>query len=355
MVKILAEAPHICQDTVYSLASANGVAGFIYKNAEEFNLFSEKINLALQSAYKQTALKNMLMLKETLAVSKLLSDNEIPVVPLKGSSASDLIFNDFGVYPSGDIDILVPFTKLGKAKDILCRYADYSPVQGIEEQDLISSHYHLNLKKKYILLEIHWTLTKRYFSIPHDFWWQGAEPFEWNTVPVFKLSIENYILYNVFRLYDHCFYPLRFFSLLAGIITHHYADINWEKLLDSANRYKMYTLVVFTLKLMNDILQTRIPETMIQKKIMGYLFLKSLVLSGFFSGIQKQHGRMLFYTLLLVKPETLAGILLKRLFPSKGELRLRYNLPGNSKKIYLYYILNPFLLLFKKQENIHNA
>ena len=41
---------------------------------------------------------------------------------------------------------------------------------------------------------------------------------EWNGIKAMDLSVENNILYNVFRLFDHCFYPLRFFVLLSAII-----------------------------------------------------------------------------------------------------------------------------------------
>lgn len=352
---ILTNNIQLCPDTIYSIAIKNGVTGFVYKNCKNFDIFSDEIHLALQALYKKTALKNILMLKETLAILILLDKNKIPVIPLKGASASDLLFNDFGVYPSGDIDILIHPSKLEEAKDVLCKQGGFKPIQELAEQDLLSDHYHLNLQKRNILLEVHWTLVKRYFTISPDIWWQDTEQFEWNQVPAFKLSIENYIIYNIFRLYDHCFHPLRFFSLLAGIIDHNYTNINWEKLLVFANRYQMKKLVVFTLRMLKDTLDVKIPERIEDQNIFGYQHIKAMILSGIFFQIQQKHRRMLFYAIFLIEPRTLLAILLKRIFPSKGELRLRYNLPGNSKKIYLYYLLNPFLLLFKKQENIKNA
>ncbi len=169
-----------------------------------------------------------------------------------------------------------------------------------------------------------------------------------NGINTFELSIEKYILYNIFRLFDHCFYPLRFFILLGGIIEQNVDNINWGRLIDVASRYKMKKLVVFTLRLLKDMLNTNIPENLIQEKYFGYNYFKALAFSGIFSGIQKKHQRMMFYTLLLIESKTLFNILVRRIFPSKGELRLRYKIPLKSNKIYLYYIFNPFLLLFKK-------
>jgi len=345
---IILKNSRISLTKIYSLALANGVAGFIYKNSRALNIFPDKINLNLHNFYKQAALANLLLLGETLAVLKLLSDNKIAAIPLKGATASDLLFNDFGVYPSGDIDILVHPLKLSESKRIICDQGGFYQIQEIAEQDLLSNHYHLIFRKNNLLLEVHWNLAKRYFSIPADFWWQESKSFEWNGINTFELSIEKYILYNIFRLFDHCFYPLRFFTLLGGIIDKNENSINWNELIDSASRYKMKKLVIFTLRLLKDMFNTNIPENFIQKKYFGYNYFKALAFSGIFSGIKKKHLRMMFYTVLLVESKTVFNILFGRIFPSQGELRLRYNIPPKSNKIYIYYIFNPFLLLFKK-------
>lgn len=345
---ILLNNRDINPETIYSLALANGVAGFVFKNSHAPAIFPDKINLNLHNVYRQTAFRNVLMLRETLAVLKLLSDNNIAAIPLKGAAASDLLFNDFGVYPSGDIDILVHPPKLSECKKVLCDLGSFSQINEIAEQDLLSNHYHLIFRRKNMLLEVHWNLVKRYFSIPADFWWQESKEFKWNGINTFELSIERYILYNIFRLFDHCFNPLRFFILLNGIIEQNADHIDWGRLIEFASHHKMEKLVVLTLKLVKDMFDTNIPENLIQTKYFGYKYFKLLVLSGIFSGIQKQHLRMMFYVALLIESKTIFKILGRRIFPSKGELRLRYNIPSQSNKIYLYYILNPFFLLFKK-------
>ncbi len=110
---------------IYGLALANGVAGFVYKNSQNKPIFPEPIQIDLHKFYRQTALKNILILKETLNILKLLSDNKIATIPLKGATVSDLLFNDFGVYPSGDIDILVHSSKLSDSKKLFATKEDF--------------------------------------------------------------------------------------------------------------------------------------------------------------------------------------------------------------------------------------
>jgi hypothetical protein len=348
--EILIKNHSINQKKIYRLALANGVAGFVYKNAKEKNVFPDAIIKDLHTIYMQTAYKNMHFLKETLAVLQLLHHHNIITVPLKGSMANDLVFNDFGVYPSGDIDILVHPSDLQQAKEELCHKAGYDRVQEISEQDLLSNHYHLMLTNKTTLLEIHWNLVKRYFEIPSDFWFEGSRQIVWNGVHTYELAIEKYIMYHIFRLFDHCFYPLRFYVLLGSIIDQNADRINWEELIHFAGQYNMKKLVIFSFGLLNDVLETNIPEKFLPEKNIGYKLFKDMAFKGIFSGIQNKHRRMMLYTLILVNPGTLLCVFTKRIFPSKGELRLRYNIPPESKKIYLFYIFNPFLLLFKKSK-----
>ncbi|WP_321492498.1 nucleotidyltransferase family protein [uncultured Desulfobacter sp.] len=330
------------------------VAGFVYRNVKLLDLDLKEIKDKLEPVYQEAALNNMAALKETIVVLKSLSAHDIPVIPLKGVYASDKIFRDFGVYPSSDIDLLVPLNLLEKIKRILESECDYTPVEEFFQEDLLDNHYHLIFKRR-MTVEVHWNLVKRYFSIPEEFWWKSAFPVEWEGEHIMDLTIENNILYQVFRLFDHCFHPLRFFVLLSALIEKHYDHINWVCLLRRADRFGMGKLVVFTLHILRDLLGTSVPDMISASRTRGYTVFRCFVVSGIFSGVRRKHLRMMVYTLMLIETRTVVRIFLGRLFPSTGELRLRYNLSPKSKTIYLYYMLNPFLLIFKSKDRGKNA
>ena len=73
------------------------------------------------------------------------------------------------------------------------------------------------------------------------------------------------------------------------------------------------------------------------------------MLSGLFRETVRVHLRMFVYTFLLDSPLDAMRVVMKRVFPDAGELRLRFGLPENSKRVYLYYLLNPFLLLLRRR------
>lgn len=331
------------------LALRNGVAGFVYRNTKDQDIFPEQIQQELQSVYRFTTFCNLDQLAQVIKILRLLSANDIQAIPLKGVIASELIFQDLGVYPSGDIDILVHPADLSVVKKILID-SGYSSVVGIQEEDLLINHYHLMFHNGHHLLEVHWNLAKRYVEIPPDFWWQDVRTVRWKDMDVVELAPEKYILYTIFRLFDHCFYPLRFLVLIAGIVDTYSNEICWDTLLAEAKKYKMRRLTLFTLKLLRDVLGTSIPDRILQNKIMGEGVLKKLILSGIFKGVKRPHVRMFVYSSLLDGPVNIGKVLLGRLFPSKGELCLRYKLNHGSSKVWLYYLMNPVMLFFRRNK-----
>ena len=346
---ILQTTDSIATEQIVSLALKNGTAGFLYKNTKGLNFFSKQLALTLREQYRRTTMRNLQAVSSTLQLLTKLAKNNIEAIPLKGAHASDVIFGDLGVYPSGDIDILIKPEHLPDIKNILCEKDSYTQAS-IDESDLLASHYHLMFyDKDHWLVEIHWNLVKRYVQIPPSFWWLNCKTTTWQNRTVPQMEIEKYLMYTIFRLFDHCYKPFKFFVLIAAIIDKYSKVINWEKFLGYCKQYKMERLSIFTLKLLNELLDTHIPESIKARSTLGYQPLRKLVLSGIFSDTNRPHLRMIAYTMLLDSPLDIFHILVGRIFPSKEELCLRYKLHEKSARVYFYYLLNPILLFLKKK------
>lgn len=336
---------------ICDLALKNGTAGFVYRNVECSGIFPKPAVKHLRGLYSNYLAHNSRLLKETRYLLEVLSDNGIPAIPLKGAIASEILFDDLGVYPSGDIDLLVPPSELAKVKDILCRQCGYTQPVKTTEEDLLASHYHLMFTKNDLLCEVHWNCVKRYFNIPAAFWWEDSrEVVQADGTMVSQLSIEKYLLYLIFRLFDHCFYPLRFLVLITGLVSKHSGEISWDSLINLAAQLHMRRLTVFVLCLLHEIQGVDIPHHLTNKKVIGHNLLKRLVFSGIIIGTNNPHLRMATYSLLLDSPSAILSVLLGRLVPSTAELRLRYNIPVASPLIFFYYILNPFIMFFRSRK-----
>lgn len=329
------------------IARRNGVLPFLYRNLGSSGAVPEEIMNSLRRAYLATTASNIVNAEETVRIIESFRIAGVEAITLKGSIASELVFGDPGLYLASDIDILVKPSDLEKAKEVLLKEGYAYSETG--ERDLLASHYHLILHRKGHYVELHWNLVKRYFHVPPEFWWEDIQIAKYNGRSLLMLSPEQYLLYAIFRLFDHGFRPLKFLVLIDGLIGRYKEELDWPKLFAYAGRFKMERLVLFVLRLTREILGTGLPGDLPGGRILGYGFLRDQIIAGILSDSSRLHVRMLLYLLLLKSPYEALRIVFGRLFPKYSEIRLRYGLPAGSKKVYWYYLLNPFLMLFGKR------
>jgi hypothetical protein len=320
------------------VASLNGVAPFLRRTFRRINTIPGNISAKLEDIYNSAIFRNTNYLHATFEILQLLRDHGIDAIALKGAIASEMIFEDPGLYISSDIDILVKHSELEKTKKILIN-SGYKFDKN-NENYMFRCHYHVSFHKDKHVVEVHWNLVKHYFSIPPEFWWEHTITQIYENREIRSLETEKYLLYLIFRLFSHDFFPLKFFVIISELINRYENDIEWKRFFALCDEYKMKRLSVFTLKLTKELLDAKIPEFAIKENIFRYKQMKKDILAGLFQETKKPHLKVL---LMDTRLEILKAII-KRLFPNSAELRVRYGIPEKSKKMYLYYFLNPVLI-----------
>ena len=331
-------------DLLIQLANPNRVTPLLYKNLSARPDVPFEIMERLRTHYIKTVQRNAAHLEETLQIVEILRRAGIRSIPLKGSFAAETLLGDMGLYPTSDIDLLVRWDDLKKARESLLT-SGYHISTVISEQDQLEGSYHLYFHKATTTIELHWNLVRRYFDVSPDYWWEDIHEMIFRALTITALSNEKYLLYLIFRLFSKSFLPLHHIVLMPAIISQKF---DWEKFMASAGHLKMKRLSLFTLKLLHDSIGIDIPKSITQKQIIGYEFLRRFILRGFFAKDSKPHLRMAVLLLLLDSPLEILKAFIFRLFPRMAEIRLRYNIPRGSLKILPYYLLNPILMLFKK-------
>ena len=331
-------------DRLLQLANLNQVTPLLYKNLASIPAVPQEIMQRLRTHYIATVQRNAVHLEETLQIIDILRRAGVSSIPLKGSFAAETLLGDMGLYPTSDIDLLIQWDDLNKAKENLIA-SGYDLSKGISEQDQLAGSYHLHFSGKLTALELHWNLVRRYFNASPDYWWEDAGEMTFRGVTLPCLSNEKYLLYLVFRLFSKAFIPLHHIVLMPALLSQQF---DWDKFMASASHLKMKRLALFTLKLMHDLLGIEIPNVITKKNMIGYDFLERFVIRGMFTRDVKPHLRMAVLLLLLDSPVDSIRVLLRRIFPLPAEIRLRYNIPRNSLKFLPYYLFNPLIMLFKK-------
>ncbi|MDQ7786896.1 MAG: nucleotidyltransferase family protein [Thermodesulfovibrionales bacterium] len=335
-------------DRIFECAAMNEVAPVIYENLRVFeNIPGETIE-RFRNAYLYSVRNNVLNAEEMIRVLRFFEKGGVDAIPLKGSLASEIIFGNPGLYPATDIDILVKMEDLSKAEEILAE-AGYGKLEGLSEEDMLSNHYHFVYRKDNYFLELHWNLVKRYFQSPPGFWWEEAGAVEYSGIRLNTLSPERYLLYAIFRLFDHGFSPLKFIIFISEFIRKYTNEIDWDKFLRFSRTYRMERVTVFTLTLLHELFGAPVHGDILSIHVRGHEYFSRRILEGIFVKTERPHLIMFLYTLLLDSPADFAKVTARRFFPGMGEIRLRYGLPSNSKKVYAYYLMNPILVFLKKR------
>ena len=173
IVRLVANGnPKIDYKKLIQLAAHNGVAPLLYKNLKPLEILSEEVLSELRNLYFYSIVGNLQKATMLLEILRMLKDQQIAAIPIKGVLAAEIIFENPGLYYGSDIDILVKPSDLQKVKHILIG-AGYGYNEE-NEPDMLSSHYHIVFSKDHQLVEVHWNLVKRYFNIPPEFWWEDT-------------------------------------------------------------------------------------------------------------------------------------------------------------------------------------
>ncbi len=337
----------IDQDIFVKKADITRTSPFIYRNLKLLENVSQDLENRFKIRYLGSMRRNILLMEEIKRIISVLRCKGIDTIPLKGPVASELIFGDIALYSGSDIDILIKPSDIQLTKRILIDMG-YKECPGFFEKDYLKTSYHLPpYMKNGFYVEVHWNLTMRYFSSDPEFWWEGIEERGEKGERFLCLEPERYLLYTVFRLFSHAFYPLKFHILVAGLVLLYRERIDWNRLSHISRLIGMDRLLGFTLNMTKDFFEIKIPfeyeDSFVERHI------RHIILRTLFEEAPVLTRKMIVYSYLNDAPGGYISTLFRRLIPSPSEIRSRYGIETDSKSLLRYYILNPFYLFFGKK------
>lgn len=344
--------PTFNRDSFKALSIKHGTSAIIYKNLLKIKDVPQDIIKKFHGIYNNSLRSNILMICELDRVIDGLNKAGIDVISLKGTTASEKIFGDIGLYPSGDIDILVKVDDIDRVREFLETDGYVLNDKGFDEYRdyFIRELYHINLSKGRFTIEPHWNLFMRYFTTPPEFWWQESISVTSGGKEYKFLSPEKNVLYTSFGLFSKGFVNFRFLVLIAEVIRHYKDNIDWNKLFDYAKEYKFENVLRVALKLSAELLGAPVPEEYAKLKNLRSSFLyRRAAKKLFLEEVVHPLDKALFAFL----HDDLTGpfkVLLHRIFPPMGEIVSRYRLVPGSAKAVVYYVLNPLMLMLRKHQ-----
>lgn len=235
-------------------AQTQGVGPLVYwtlSKSGKLSLLPERARNSLRAMYSSTWMQNQKIFKELEMLAHLFSQAGIPVVVLKGACFALTIYPDLGLRPMGDLDLLVPGSKLAQAVQIAkgLGYVDTVPEASPGLQDLISHEICLQKTgKQPIILELHRSLVADrsfVYAVPVDWFWEQTEPLEGDSQARFEnlrmLTPTAQLLYaaaHAMLQHGGKGAPLRWFYDLDLLIRFYQERLDWDLLLAQARRFE---------------------------------------------------------------------------------------------------------------------
>jgi hypothetical protein len=241
-------------DFLVSKAHAEGVAPLLYwmlSRSGKFSSIPQAVRNSLRLMYSSTWMQNQKIFKELEVLTRRFHRAEIPVAALKGVCFALTIYPDIGLRPMGDMDLLIPKSKLTEAVGIAksLGYEDTLPEASPGLNELLGLHVFLQkLSPQSITLELHHSLVadKSFtYAVRVDWFWEQTEPLD---VSSSQKQFENLRMLTptaqVLYAASHAMLqhggqntPLRWFYDLDRLICHYDGRMDWDLLLSQAKTF----------------------------------------------------------------------------------------------------------------------
>ena len=242
-------------DQLAGKALTEGVVPLVYWVLSRYGKFSslpKSTYDSLRSTYAMTWRNNHKILEELDVLTHLFDQADIPAVVLKGACFALTIYPDIGLRQMGDLDILVPKTKLVEAVQIAktLGYEEALPDASPGLRDLLNHEICLQKTSEHSLtLELHHSLVadKSFiYAVQVDWFWEQTEPL---IAPAIRKRFENLLMLTptaqVLYAASHAMLqhggkntPLRWYYDLDQLVRFYAERLDWDLLLSQARIFE---------------------------------------------------------------------------------------------------------------------
>ncbi|MBU4577169.1 MAG: nucleotidyltransferase family protein [Desulfarculus sp.] len=330
------------------------VGGLLYREIKTRDISTETVTInvrkRLRKAYRDTATFNTSLFFDLSKYIKILSDNLIPVIALKGFSLAKYIYGDIALRPMCDVDLLVKKENLVSAGKILLGLG-YEPYYAAWEKNL-ETHHHLPpfTNARGTTIELHWNIVTPDSPIRVNIeeLWERAGLVNICDIEVGVLSPEDLFLHLCTHACSHIKsgFPLISLCDISGLLKRSGDNFDWQLAIGKSYQWGSNRCVYLMLLLAQKLLELAPPNNVmanlkpndfqhyfvneIEEHIFNISPLDPLLglANDQFAKIKKIKG---------VKGK--ARAVLKRAFPPREDIVRTYSVDISNPKIYLCYLM----------------
>lgn len=245
-------------------AYTHGVFPLVHKSLKSITAVPENIKLRLKSTNFEIARRNMTMTAELLKIMKLLEENGIPALAIKGPVLSQMIHGDVTQRQYADLDILVQQEDMWSIGQLLTQneYMFDHPLKFIKNKTLlkIAKDITFSNEKHSVHIEVHWRLfsgklfTKSNLKLFHE----HPVACNINKSPIPTLDTDILLLYLLLHGSKHLWERIEWIVDVDRLIRDN-RDIDWARICKAAEIMEIEPMFYLGLSVTKSIFDTLLP------------------------------------------------------------------------------------------------
>lgn len=367
---------NIRYDDLIKLALAHRIIPLVYKSLnklqKEKSITKGKQSIELlfanlKSLYLQIAKQNMLMSAELIRIVKLLKNNNINALVIKGPALSQMAYGDITLRQYGDLDVLVDEKDLFEAAATIAsnNYIPDVELHYFKNKALldVSSDLGLRHAKNHTYIELHWKLFRKKLLVTLDGLNVRSNPtiVKIQGKKIETLQSELLLVYLCSHGSKHMWERIQWIVDIDRLIGS-LDGIDWHKVWLYAEETHSINTLLLGLSLCEELFGTNLPVTMKEeiKKRKNISLLKMHTLKSLngkpterSTNISYMYKKFNYHLKLYDSFSDKAKYYISYMFKITPDDVLNINLPENLS--FLYFIIRPFRLGIKRIRNSNDT
>jgi hypothetical protein len=246
-------------------AGSSRLLGHLCRNLQR-NGVTDPLLTTLKGFYRRTWYQNHLRLREAAVILARLRDRGIEPMLLKGAALVVLYYEDVGLRPMEDVDILVR-TEQAEAAAATLSELGWTSTDAVTPRRLRASHAMAFTDSSGHQVDLHWHL------LPESCW-PDADARFWQYAAVVPVGgVEVRVLDTAHQLFHVCAHgvrwepvpPLRWIADAATVMARAPSTIDWDRLLQEAERHRLTLPVRAALTYLARVLGLEVPWGILER------------------------------------------------------------------------------------------
>ena len=242
----------------------------LFKNLRRLNVKHELIS-KLQGIYKLAWYQNQMLIGKVKIIMEDLNDNGFEILIFKGSALSSLYYNDLGVRPMNDFDILVKNEKAPSAIQFLLKKGWRSIERPFLNSYLPDDSYFQSLhgdgfkNSDNTEIDLHWHVLAECCNATADsYFWDDSIDLDTFGFQARTLNASDHLLHTCIHGTRWNVVPtIRWIADAYKILQIESKIIDWERILKLSEEFKLTLPLLNSFKYLNQLFKGPIPEEVI--------------------------------------------------------------------------------------------